>query len=104
MHFGLADVLVPFASGWHPVGVAWGILGSWIVLVVEGTSLARRHLPERVWRATHYASFPVFVLVTVHGFAAGTDTRNIFGIWVLGAVLALIGPLRVRPVCRDVAG
>jgi hypothetical protein len=93
VHFGVADVLVPFASAWHPVAVAWGIIGVWLVAVVEATSLLRNRVPERLWRAVHYLSFPVFVLVTVHGLAAGTDTRNFFGLWVTFTALAMIGPL-----------
>jgi hypothetical protein len=27
VHFGLSQVLVPFASTWHPGAVAWGIVG-----------------------------------------------------------------------------
>ena len=39
VHFGLASVLVPFASSWHPVAVAWGISAFYLLLAVEVTSL-----------------------------------------------------------------
>jgi len=42
--FGAADVLVPFASGWKPLAVAWGIVGMYLLLAVELTSLARKRL------------------------------------------------------------
>src|SRR5205085_5329156 len=41
--FGVADVLVPFAAKWHPVAVAWGVVGLYLLLAVELTSLARAH-------------------------------------------------------------
>jgi DMSO/TMAO reductase YedYZ heme-binding membrane subunit len=40
---------------------------------VEITSLLRKRLPKRAWRATHYLSFPLFILGTAHGVTAGTD-------------------------------
>ena len=72
-HFGLADLLVPFASSWHPTAVAWGVVGFWLLVAVELTSLARRHLPARLWRIVHVASFPLFVVATLHVVFAGTD-------------------------------
>jgi predicted ferric reductase len=95
-HFGLSDVLVPFASNWHPVAVAWGIVGIYLLAAVELTSLARRHLPRRAWRAIHVASFPLFFTATVHALAAGTDAHNrLFRLLLLG-VTALVGALTIR--------
>src|ERR1700682_5890473 len=57
VHFGLSEVLVPLASAWHPVAVAWGIVAFYLLTAVEVTSLARRRLPNRFWRRVHFASF-----------------------------------------------
>jgi sulfoxide reductase heme-binding subunit YedZ len=62
VHFGVVDVLVPLTGTWHPVAVAWGIVGLYALLTVELTSLARSRLPRLLWRRAHYASFAVFVL------------------------------------------
>lgn len=72
-HFGLGDVLVPFASGWHPVAVAWGIVGLYLLLAVELTSLARRSLSRRLWRRVHMLAFPLWAMATIHFATAGTD-------------------------------
>lgn len=85
VHFGLASVLIPFASGWHPLAVAWGVAGLYLLLAVELTSLVRTRLPKRLWRATHYASFPLFVVATIHALSAGTDART----WALEAIAAV---------------
>ena len=45
IHFGVADVLVPFATSWHPLAVAWGIVVFWVLMAVWLTSLAKDHLP-----------------------------------------------------------
>lgn len=73
--FGPADLFVPFASGYKPMAVALGIVGMYLLLAIELTSLAMRKLPRRTWHAVHLTSFVVFVVATVHGLTAGTD-RN----------------------------
>jgi sulfoxide reductase heme-binding subunit YedZ len=90
VHFGVADVLVPFASKWHPVAVAWGVEAMWLLFAVEVSSLAMRFLPRRVWHAIHLSSYGLFVSATVHGLAAGPDTRKKTFELVLSAVLALV--------------
>jgi len=44
VHFGVAEILVPFTSSWHPVAVAWGVVAAYLLLAVELTSLARNRL------------------------------------------------------------
>jgi DMSO/TMAO reductase YedYZ heme-binding membrane subunit len=76
VHFGLADVTVPFASGWHSGAVALGIVAAWLLVAVELTSLAIRRLPRRAWRAIHLTSYLVFWLTSLHAAYAGTDATN----------------------------
>jgi hypothetical protein len=89
--FGLTDVLVPFASSWHPVWVAWGIVSMYLLLAVELTSLARQRMPRRFWHAVHLSSLPLFAFATVHFAGAGTDAGNpfaVFGMILLSGVMA----------------
>ena len=88
VHFGVADVLVPFASAWKPTAVAWGILAGWLLLAVELTSLQMRRLPKRAWRAIHLTSYAVAALATAHGLTAGTDTANPVFAWSMVATVA----------------
>lgn len=76
VHFGWAEVLVPLASGWRPVAVAWGVVAFYLLAAVEVTSLMMRRLPRRWWRRVHLTSFALFVLSGVHAFSAGTDGGN----------------------------
>lgn len=92
-HFGISGVLVPFAATWHPVAVAWGVIALYLLAAVELTALARRWLPKKVWRSVHYLSFPVFVLATVHGVSAGTDSKGTIAISAVVVVVAVVGML-----------
>jgi methionine sulfoxide reductase heme-binding subunit len=106
VHFGLASVLIPFATHWHPVAVAWGVASIYLLAAVELTSLLRRHLNHRLWRRVHFLSFPLFVSSTIHGVSAGTDGRTPMAIitvaLAVGAVAAItavrIGHRSDRPL------
>jgi DMSO/TMAO reductase YedYZ heme-binding membrane subunit len=95
VHFTLVAVLVPFVSTWRPLAVAWGIVALYLLLAVELTSLARRHLSKRSWRAVHFASFPLFVVATAHGLTAGTDTTSKLALFVGAAATVLVVVLTV---------
>jgi hypothetical protein len=100
VHFGLAELLVPLASSWHPVAVAWGIVATYLLAAVEVTSLLRRHLSRRLWRWTHALSFALFVLMTVHGLTAGTDRTNplyVGATAVVTAAVVMLGIVRAVP-------
>jgi sulfoxide reductase heme-binding subunit YedZ len=85
VHFDLMSVLIPFASSWRPVAVAWGVVGLYLLLAVQLTSLVRRRLPKKLWRATHFASFPLFGFATLHALTAGTDGSA----WLVQAAAAV---------------
>jgi predicted ferric reductase len=98
VHFGIIEVLVPLTGSWHPVAIAWGIAGLYLMLALQVTSMFRAHLPKRLWRSTHYLSFPLFAVATVHGLTAGTD-RHTFamqaGMIGLASVVTLLTAYRV---------
>lgn len=93
LHFGVADVLVPFASSWRPAAVAWGVVGLWLLVAVEATSLARRWLPRTLWRRVHYLSLPLFAFATLHGLTAGSDTTSRVGVVAAVGASAFVAAL-----------
>ena len=79
LHFSLPAVLVPFAAPWKPVGVAAGVVGGWLTLVLALSFKVKRRLGHRTWRLLHYASFAAFVLFLGHALAVGTDLKGLGG-------------------------
>jgi DMSO/TMAO reductase YedYZ heme-binding membrane subunit len=104
VHFGVVDVLVPFASQWSPAAVAGGVVAAYLVVAVEVTSLARRHLPKRIWRRVHTLAFPLFVSATLHFVSAGSEaTSSLVQVAVL-AVCGLVAGLTVLRVAQRRTG
>jgi predicted ferric reductase len=93
LHFDLASILVPFASAWRPGAVAWGVVGLYLLAAVELTTLARKRLPRRLWRLTHFASFPLFLTATMHAVTAGTDGRSLAFLAIASTAVAAIAGL-----------
>lgn len=87
VHFGWAEILVPYASSWRPGAVAVGVVALYLLVAVEVSSLLMRRLPRRVWRWIHLSSFVLFGVATWHGIAAGTDVGNV--VYALTSILVV---------------
>jgi DMSO/TMAO reductase YedYZ heme-binding membrane subunit len=95
--FTLLGVLVPFVDDYQPGAVAWGIVAMYLLVAVEVSSLLRRRLGKRTWRALHYLSFPLFFVGTVHLLQIGTDRRTLP---LRLAVLAAVGVVCLATLVR----
>jgi predicted ferric reductase len=73
VHFGIADVLVPMATSWKPLAVAWGIIAMYLLVAVQASSLVMKKLPKKLWRGIHLTSYALFASVSIHSLTAGTD-------------------------------
>jgi sulfoxide reductase heme-binding subunit YedZ len=87
--FTWVQVLLPLQSTYRPIPVGFGILSLYGVLVLILSSALRRYIGGKVWRALHALSFPVFILVTLHGLLAGTDSARTWGLWLYGSGSAM---------------
>ena len=103
VQFDAADLLVPMASEWKPGPVAWGIIATYLLMVIQGTSLMMKKLPRALWRYIHMSSYAMFGLVSIHSFMAGTDVSTslfqIFGT-VMTTFVALALVIRFLLVLR----
>lgn len=109
VHFGWAEVLVPFASEWRPGAVALGVTAMYLLVAIQVSSIVMRRLPRRWWRHIHQSSFLLFWVSVVHGIQAGTDAGNPLAIVGTGAlvltvlVLSMVRVVASRPVSRSAA-
>jgi predicted ferric reductase len=101
IHFGAADLFVPFASSWEPGAVTLGVLALYLLLAVQGSSILMRRLPRRLWRIVHLTSFIVFWSATFHLQLAGTDAANPVARWTVNlAITAVVFLTLVRVLTR----
>ena len=71
---GLTDAVIPFASPYRPLWLGLGTLSFDLLLAVTLTSVLRRRIGHRAWRATHWAAYACWPLALIHGLGTGTDT------------------------------
>ena len=108
--FGAMQLFVPFASSWKPLAVAWGVVAFYLLLAVELTSLLRKRIPKKWWKAVHMSSYGIFLLGTIHLLTAGTDRHSPILLWTVagfsGAIAAMtlyriVAPRETRTIDSD---
>jgi methionine sulfoxide reductase heme-binding subunit len=72
----LAGLFVPGASPYRTAAVAAGVVAAELMALIYLSFFLRRRIGARNWRRLHWATYLVFLLATVHGFASGTDATQ----------------------------
>ena len=87
----LGALLLPGASPYRPLATGLGVVGAELMALVVLSFPMRKRIGARAWRRLHWATYAVFVLATVHGLTAGSDSAQpwTFGLY-LGAVGAVV--------------
>lgn len=99
--FGPSELLIPFASSWRPLAVAFGVVSFWILAAVQVSSLMMRHVPRIWWKRIHRSSYVLFWTSTIHGAAAGTDaTVPLYRGAVVAIVVMIIAATTYRVLTR----
>lgn len=88
VHMPLAALLVPGASPYRPFAVSLGVLAAELMALVVVSFSLRRRIGVRNWRRLHWATYLVFLMGTVHGLLAGTDSSQP---WARGLYLGALG-------------
>ena len=92
-HFGLAAVLVPFASHYRPIWMSLGIVALYLLLAVWVSTHLRHRIGHRLWRKIHVLAFAVYGAATLHGLGTGTDTRTTWAVALYATSVGLVGTL-----------
>jgi predicted ferric reductase len=93
----LVDVFVPFASSYSPLWIGLGALSLDLMLAVIVTSLLRRRIGHRIWRATHWLAYASWPIALAHSLGAGTDAGT--G-WMTALIGICVGTVAISVVAR----
>jgi sulfoxide reductase heme-binding subunit YedZ len=84
-HLKLLDLLVPFDAAYRPAWVGLGTTALDLVVAIVVTSVLRRRLGARTWRAVHWFAYAMWPIAWVHGIGSGTDRA---AAWYLALAVA----------------
>lgn len=102
--FSAADVLVPFHSSYRPLGMALGIVASYLALALWLSSRLQRRIGWRAWRALHHLAFAVYAGAVSHTLLTGEDAGAGWGAAVAAGSVLLVGGLAVARLAGLPAG
>ncbi len=104
----IRDAFVPFLSSYRPIWIGLGALAFDLLLALAITSILRRHIGYRTWRAVHWAAYACWPIALVHGLGSGTDTilpwMVAISVACLAAVIIAVGSriATIRPEAANV--
>jgi sulfoxide reductase heme-binding subunit YedZ len=84
----LVDLVVPFDAAYRSAWVGLGTTTLDLLAAVVVTSLLRRRLGARVWRAVHWLAYVMWPVAWLHGIGSGTDRGT--GWYLAIAVVAAV--------------
>lgn len=116
--FSVIQILLPFESHYNNgtklwglslgnLGVTFGILATYAVLIVVASSLGWIDTKKRAWRKLHYLSYILAFFVFLHALYTGSDLK--YGIfrrtWIFAGSIVVIGILlrlyRARTITKS---
>src|SRR4029077_9780158 len=87
----LLNALVPFTGRYRPLGIGLGVIAIDLLAALVVTSLLRRHIGYRVWRAVHWSAYACWAIAMLHGLESGTDAATPWARAVYVVCVASVG-------------
>jgi sulfoxide reductase heme-binding subunit YedZ len=78
----LVAAVIPFTSAYKPLWLGLGAVSLDLIAAIVVTSLLRRRIGRRPWRAVHWLAYASWPVALAHSIGSGTDLRT-------GSLLAL---------------
>jgi sulfoxide reductase heme-binding subunit YedZ len=94
---GWLDSVIPIGARYRPLWLGLGALSFDLLLALVITSLVRRRLGYRAWRAVHWAAYASWPVAILHGLGTGTDASS--G-WMLVLTAACVAAVAVAVFVR----
>ena len=89
LHPSLADITIPFVSGYQRLWMTTGIAAAWLLAILGLSFYARTRIGVQRWRALHRYTALAWILSIGHALGAGTDAGRV---WFLAAVGMVVLP------------
>jgi len=85
------NAFVPFTGSYRPMWLGLGAVAGDLLIALIVTSLLRRHIGYRVWRAVHVLAYACWPAALVHGLTIGTDRAHAWALGVTYTCIAAVG-------------
>jgi methionine sulfoxide reductase heme-binding subunit len=105
VHIPLTAAVIPLASSYERLSIGLGAVSLDITIALIVTSLLRRHLSRRLWRAVHLLAYVSWPVAWLHSITSSTDLRHgwMFLLAVACALVVVAGVIwRLSAAARDV--
>jgi sulfoxide reductase heme-binding subunit YedZ len=83
----LADILIPFASGYQEPWMAIGIIGGWLMLLLGLSFYVRDRIGPARWRTLHRFTALAWIAGVAHSLGEGTDAGQAWFLIATGLVV-----------------
>ena len=90
-HFGWNEILIPFASSYRTIWVALGIVALYLGLAIGLSTWLRPLIRYAWWRRLHVLTLGIYLLATLHGIGAGSDTQTWWGLGIYLVSIVTVG-------------
>jgi sulfoxide reductase heme-binding subunit YedZ len=93
----LAAAVIPFVSAYEPFWLGLGAVSLDLMAALIMTSLLRRHIGRRAWRAVHWLAYASWPVAVAHSIGSSKDLQNgaMLGL-AMTCILAVLGALAWR--------
>jgi len=95
------EAVLPFGSSYRPFWVGLGAVSLDLMLAVVVTSLLRRRIGHRVWRATHWLAYASWPIALAHSLGTGTDAGSGWMLALSALCVATVGAAVVARIAGD---
>lgn len=75
LNLNLWQILLPFGFQTERVGVALGQLGFWLLFICAFSFYIKKYIGQSAWRWLHFLTFMAYMLISIHVFMVGSDSR-----------------------------
>lgn len=97
LHPSLADVAIPFVSGYQRLWMTTGIVAGWAMIALGLSYYVRDRIGQKRWRTLHRFTALAWFAGLVHSFGEGTDAGRS---WFVAATAIVVVPALVLLIVR----